>query len=221
MPWNTFVIVWLPQWWQQRYLYGQLCPEKKNKSVLLLSTVHYNMDTSGTQKKPEVIHFYNKYKSGVDSMDQMLGTYTCKRRTRRWPYAFFFNILDIAALATHIIYKAFHRSNKLDARRGNLHSLSKELVQKEIDRRINNPKTMAQTITRNAITDMMGGSLAVKTTDVASTSSSSVPATVKGCCKLCVHHDKTYRKTRRTCSKCSEPVCAPHSTVQHICKNCE
>lgn len=72
-------------------------------SVLLLSTVHYNMDTSGTQKKPEVINFYNKYKSGVDSMDQMLGTYTCKRRTRRWPYAFFFNILDIAALATHII----------------------------------------------------------------------------------------------------------------------
>lgn len=194
---------------------------KKNKSVLLLSTVHYNMQTAGIQKKPEVIHFYNKYKSGVDSMDQMLGTYSCKRRTQRWPYAFFFNILDIAALATHIIFQTFHSPKKKYARRTNLHLLSKDLVQKEIDRRINNKSIMAQTITKNAITDMMGGSLAMPKTVVASTSSLSGPAAVKGCCKKCFHDSKIYRKTRRSCFKCSQPVCAPHSIVQHVCKHCE
>ena len=47
---------------------------KNNRSVLLLSAVHDNLSTLGTQKKPEVIELYNKYKSGVYSMDQMLGT---------------------------------------------------------------------------------------------------------------------------------------------------
>lgn len=41
------------------------------------------------QKKPEMILYYNKYKTGVDCMDQMLGKYTTHRRTNRWPLAFF------------------------------------------------------------------------------------------------------------------------------------
>ena len=37
-------------------------------------------------------------------MDQMLGTYTCKRKSHRWPLALFYNMLDVMALADHIIY---------------------------------------------------------------------------------------------------------------------
>ena len=31
------------------------------------------------QKKPEIIHFYNKTKIGVDLVDQMVQTYTYRR----------------------------------------------------------------------------------------------------------------------------------------------
>lgn len=77
---------------------------KIDKSVLLLSTKHRSNAVIGEQQKPEVIHFYNQTKAGVDTMDKMLGTYTTKRRTNRWPLALFYNLLDVAALAAYIIY---------------------------------------------------------------------------------------------------------------------
>lgn len=37
-------------------------------------------------------------------MDKMLGCYTVKRTTSRWPLAFFFNMIDVASLAAYIIF---------------------------------------------------------------------------------------------------------------------
>jgi hypothetical protein len=65
---------------------------KKGKAVVLMSSVHYTKETSGPKNKPAAIHYYNKYKCGVDAMDQMLTKYTTKRKTNRWPLAFFFSI---------------------------------------------------------------------------------------------------------------------------------
>ena len=53
---------------------------------------------------------YNKNKAGVDTMDQMLGTYTCKRGTKRWPLAMFYYIVDVAALASFIAYNDLNPS---------------------------------------------------------------------------------------------------------------
>ena len=51
---------------------------KKGKAVVLLSTMHHDkmVDENSTKKKTEVITFHNKSKGGVDTMDQMVGTYT-------------------------------------------------------------------------------------------------------------------------------------------------
>ena len=65
------------------------------------SDIAINIDE---QKKPHMIMYYNKYKTGVDTMDQMVSRYTCHRRTQRWPLAMFFNILDVGALAAYLIY---------------------------------------------------------------------------------------------------------------------
>ena len=63
--------------------------------------------------KPEIITYYNKNKGGVDIMDKMLGEYTVKWRTLRWPLALFYNMMDVAALAAYVIYKKHHpRYNK-------------------------------------------------------------------------------------------------------------
>ena len=55
--------------------------------------------------KPEIIKYYNKPKGGVDTMDKMMDEYIVKRRTLRWPLAFFYNMTDVTGLACYVIYR--------------------------------------------------------------------------------------------------------------------
>ena len=54
--------------------------------------------------KTEIIKYYNKTKLGVDVVDKLLVEYTMKQRTLHWRLAFFYNQIDVAGLASHIIY---------------------------------------------------------------------------------------------------------------------
>ena len=71
---------------------------KKNKSVVLLSTMHRDAKVDAETKKPEIIQFYNSTKGGVDTVDQLCGNYSVSRRTRRWPLCVFFHLVNIAGL---------------------------------------------------------------------------------------------------------------------------
>jgi len=44
---------------------------KKNKSVVLLSSLHHDSAICSDAGKPEIIEFYNKTKGAVDMLDQM------------------------------------------------------------------------------------------------------------------------------------------------------
>ena len=55
--------------------------------------------------KLEITKYYNKTKSDVDTMDDMLGEYTVKRRTLRWPLVFLYNMIDVTGLACYVIYR--------------------------------------------------------------------------------------------------------------------
>lgn len=68
---------------------------KKNKSVILLSTLHHNVSVDlQNENKPHIICFYNATKGGVDVMDQLCHEYTVQRSTNRWPNAYFFNLIN-------------------------------------------------------------------------------------------------------------------------------
>jgi len=58
-----------------------------SRIVLLLSTQHHEraIAPNRADEKPEIILHYNSTKGGVDSMDQMVGEFTCVRPTKRWP----------------------------------------------------------------------------------------------------------------------------------------
>jgi hypothetical protein len=56
------------------------------------------------KKRPEIISYYNNTKGGVDRMNKMLMTYLCRRKIKRWPMTFFFNMIDVAALAAFILW---------------------------------------------------------------------------------------------------------------------
>ncbi|XP_034549518.1 LOW QUALITY PROTEIN: uncharacterized protein LOC117820014 [Notolabrus celidotus] len=103
---------------------------KPRKSVALLSTMHPTVSIGSDRKrKPETVTYYNVTKVGVHVLDQMARQW--KRRwpvkggTRRWPVAMFYNILDMAAINAHVLFKAY-TSNTLP-RRAFILELAKQL----------------------------------------------------------------------------------------------
>jgi hypothetical protein len=116
---------------QQDCMFVSYCP-KKSKIVNFLSTLHSEpkLNTSNEQRTPEVIPTYNDTKTGVDTMDQMTRTYSCKRKTGRWSLVVFYNLLNISAINAYVIWKALNpnwNSNKSHNRRLYLLQLGKEL----------------------------------------------------------------------------------------------
>ncbi|XP_051922662.1 piggyBac transposable element-derived protein 4-like [Hippocampus zosterae] len=107
---------------------------KIGKAVVLLSTMHHDkaVDEHGKKKKtPEVIKFYNETNGGVDTIDQMVGNYPCKRQTQRWPMVQWSNIIEIGTLNVYTFFMAQHpdfKSGITNARLLFLKELSKELV---------------------------------------------------------------------------------------------
>ena len=53
--------------------------------------------------------YYNSTKGGVDTMDQLVRSYSTKRMTRRWPMAIFYNMVDVSALNALIVYLSLHQ----------------------------------------------------------------------------------------------------------------
>ena len=66
---------------------------------------HRDIDSDSSEKKPEVILYYNSTKNGVDTLDRMVRTYSCKRMTRRWLVALFYNIIDVSAVNAYAIWQ--------------------------------------------------------------------------------------------------------------------
>ncbi|KAL2095507.1 hypothetical protein ACEWY4_010226 [Coilia grayii] len=125
--------------------------QKKGKAVVLLSTMHDDkaVDDSSQKKKPEVIQYYNKTKGGVDTMDQMVGNYSCQRRTRRWPMVLWYNMLDVATLNAYTSFTTQHpgyMGGVNNARRLFIKELGKELVMPHMKRRMESTPTLQKHI---------------------------------------------------------------------------
>lgn len=74
----------------------------QNKTVLLL----YSRDnTPAIEKegKPEIIHYFNKAKGGVNVSDNMCGRYSCSRKTWRWPLSLLEGMINIAVINAIIL----------------------------------------------------------------------------------------------------------------------
>ena len=81
---------------------------------------------------------YNRTKAGVDRVDQMIRTYSCQRKTRRWPMKFCHNMLDIAAFNAAVIFLCTNPEvdhGKLQRRRLFLHKLAMDIIAPAIQQR--------------------------------------------------------------------------------------
>lgn len=184
---------------------------KKKKVVTLLSTMHHDCAVEGPTKKPHVILHYNDFKGGVDNLDKLAATYTCRRKCNRWPLAVFFNMIDVGGIAAFVVWLYSHPDNlakQQRLRRNFLIQLGRQLVEDCIQLRLCNPQALQK-----------GARLSLKRlgyTISDSTLSNEPPA--KRRCVLCPRVKD--RKTKQLCAVCNRNVCKNHCTPGVMCSEC-
>ena len=120
------------------------CP-KKNKVVLLLSSLHKAGYILKDQTKPEIVDFYNKTKNGTDTFDQICKNYTTARVSKRWPMRLFYGMLDQAGVNSNILLNLSSKNKEKLYRRDYLKALGLALVQPHLAERLkqrNIPNTL-------------------------------------------------------------------------------
>lgn len=185
------------------------CP-KKNKSVLLISTMHHDdvIDIStGDAKKPEIITFYNMTKVGVDLVDQLSQKNNVARNTRRWPMVVFYNLLNLAAINAFCIYKFNTIEDKALKRTTFLTSLAWELIKPQIERRCQAPQVPKE-IRRRGLS-LLGMEETVNRPQEGRKGK-------RGRCHECGRsRDKS---TRKWCVRCDKWTCPDH--LKEVCVSC-
>lgn len=103
--------------------------------------MHEKGDEPNSTELPEIIKFYNSTKGGVDTLDQLCHTYSTGRKTRRWPFCLFCNLLNIVGYNSMILLRGSYAQNKekLENRRTYLKKLALDLVKPHMKRRLQTP----------------------------------------------------------------------------------
>lgn len=181
---------------------------KQNKCVILISTMHDDAAIDPDTNKPEIILDYNITKGGVDTVDKMCNTYSVGRRTRRWPLAFVFQLLNIAGINSQILYNASNPNCSYKYRRLFLKTLSLSLMRPHLSERaaiVTLPIDIKYFLSRyrEAQPDTV----------------EEPPRKIRGRCFICGR--KKNRVTTITCSTCHELVCKEHSNNVITCHKCK
>ncbi|XP_026830161.1 piggyBac transposable element-derived protein 4-like [Ooceraea biroi] len=130
---------------------SKYCP-RKNKVVLLLSSLHKVGKTKKGEEKPEIVTFYNKTKGGTDTFDQICKNYTTSRMTKRWPRRMFYGMLDQTTINAFVIYNLKADNDSLD-RRSFLKELVSTLVKPHLEQRLQEPTL--RTSIKSIITEIL------------------------------------------------------------------
>lgn len=171
---------------------------KKQKNVILMSSQHHNNEVHEARedRKPEIILHYNKTKGAVDTADQLIRTYSCQRKSRRWPMIFFQHLVDTAALNSSVIFFSLHpnyNTGKPQRRRLFLEQLAKNLIAPAIAaRRPAAPPRVIDVPARVYRDDANN------------------PRKRKRCDRCPRASDK---KTTETCSACNKAICKQHLRI--------
>lgn len=182
---------------------------KKNKNVLLISTLHHDDTVNQETQKPDMIHAYNSTKGGTDTFDQLCHSYTTARKTNRWPMRVFFGILDGSGINARILL-TFAKPEIKQTRRTFLKDLGKELVMPFLRKRLEQitlRRTLRQSIMQILNEPPPPAPHPVDEGDVRR----------KVRCSFCDRNRD--RKTNMFCSICRKSFCMEHRA--NICKFCE
>ena len=177
---------------------------KRNKNVLLISSMHDDSCIDEETGKPEIIMAYNATKGGVDTLDKLCETYNCARGTNRWPMVVFYSLMNAAGINSYVIYTQNNSDAKV-SRRKFLETLSYDLMKDHLSRRAvteNLPKLMRERLQQIC--------------QLETVKSSSTMKQLPGRCSYC--SSTKNRKTRYNCKSCERYFCLEHAVM--VCSNC-
>lgn len=189
---------------------------KKYRNVILMSTFHADKAVSdnSNKMKPIIILDYNSTKGAVDTLDQAVATYTCKRKTNRWPMILFYNMIDVSAFNAYVIWTSINPSwnkNMLTRRRLYLEELGKSFLEEFVIRRKTMPRSEhAKSIVKN-MKRVHAQSLQIAVPESLNTDKKRARC---GFCK-----SNSDNKTNMVCKLCRKFLCKQH--VCYLCINCE
>lgn len=178
---------------------------KKNKAVLLVSSMHYSKSFDEVNGKPEIITYYNSTKSGVDTLDQKCANYSTGRRTQRWLMAVFYRLLDISANNAYVLYNC-HQGTQTISRFNFISALARQLVTPHIQRRHQDFHLSFEL--RACIRRILGIREEIPQQES--------KLEKRKTCYTC--DPKKKRKTYYLCHCCQKPVCL--ECTNKICHNC-
>ena len=180
---------------------------KKLKSVLLVFTMYHDDKIDDQTGKPDIILCYNQTKRAVDTMDQMCHTYSVRRKTKRWPLAYFMNLFNLDGLNSYITYitRKPQLCQKLSHKqRQYLEDLGLDLVNPMMEGRamsfvgLNKPIEQAMSVC---------GIIPAASVNYSQGEQGPTKSKRKRCYRCIID-----RKSARICTKCKKAVCAHHST---------
>jgi hypothetical protein len=194
---------------------------RKNKTVVLLSTMHSKPDTYDEVEecKPYMILDYNMTKGAVDSFDQKTKYYTCAHKSRRWPMRLFYFLIDATCLNAFVIWnmknptwKDQKGSKRLDKRRLFLTEVAHSLMKPMITQRAESMSISHQPSVARAM-------LAVGVQPTQSTVAEQLPKK-RGRCQSCPRHQE--QKVEHRCTRCRQFVCGKHGkkNLTYTCMKC-
>ncbi|XP_049946608.1 piggyBac transposable element-derived protein 4-like [Schistocerca serialis cubense] len=193
---------------------------KRNKAVLLLSSMHHSNYTDVSNDKPEIISFYNATKSGIDTLDMKCSVYSTNRKTRRWPLAIFYHMVAMAGSNASILYGLFGEK-KTVSRFDFLKRVSLYLVYDFVKSRlaISNLPQELQSIISSLEEEAAKEKQIVSQRNKFVVRVDECPTDTLGkrkTCRFCPYQKK--RKTAYKCISCEEPTCLECS--RKVCKTC-
>ena len=186
--------------------------DKGAKPVLLVDSFHPNVPVPEISEKPATVLMYNNTKSGVDIADKRLRAFTCKRKCRRWPYAMFSNMIDVATNNASIIchLRKVGETRKQEQHYTFLRTLGYQLVDGNIRKRIRENQWLLSST--KAAMERLGYVLGDN--NAVSAEPERMPKSKR--CYLC--DVKKDRKTFVCCPRCARPRCNEHRS--HLCSSC-
>lgn len=180
----------------------------KKKVVTLLSTIHHHPRVM-ERNKTDIQMFYNATKGGVDTFDQLCGTTSCSRKTRRWPLCIFYGILNIAFSNTHAIH-TMKEGQQAQSRRDFGLALAEELCRPWALKRLQEHMTLSRNL-KNTISETFS-----VTEPVPHSLLIANKADKRKRCFICPRNINV--KTRIVCPSCYNWVCPRHYVP--LCLKC-
>lgn len=187
---------------------------KKNKNVLMLSTMHRDDSIDAATGKPQMICDYNMTKGGTDTFDQLCHTYSVARATMRWPLRFWFAIMDQAGINSMVLFLIANPSVRTETkypRRQFLKDLSRMMCTPFMEARLTIP-TIQRGLKRR-ICDVLGIEFLPQPTG----GQNLQEVSKRRRCGICPYSKD--RKTRLVCRQCKQFYCSEHAAK--LCENCE